>query len=147
MFASQPVLHALPVTSHAGRETRMSPTDLMRFEALLDATDSAVASCMEARALAERRMDEPSQEGFECSGVLDATVEAIMAVTGARHPNPQQSLTRAEATKWTIEAITQMRDTAVRDATRHNLAPGVEPAHIAKCMDLISALHERLGGC
>lgn len=145
MFASQSVLHALPVVSHTARETRMSPVDIMRFEAVLDATDSAVAACMEARALAERRLDEPTPDGYEATAALEATLQAISAATDTSCP--LASISKGEIVQWTIKSILSMRETAVRDATRHNLAPGVDPAHIAKCMDLISALHQRLGGC
>ena len=144
MFASQPSLHALPVATHTARETRMSPTDLMRFEDLLDATDSAVASCMEARALAERRLEEIPPEGYEAAATLEATLNAISAATNTQCP--QASAAKGDLVQWTIKSILSMRENAVRDATRHNLAPGVDPAHVAKCMDLISALHERLGG-
>jgi len=143
MFSVQPVLPSLSVAAHTTRETRMSPVDLMRFETLLDATDSAVSACMEARALAERRLDEPTPDGYEATAALEATLQAISAATGARCP--QASINKGELVQWTIKSILSMRETAVRDATRHNLAPGVDPKHVAKCMDLISALHERLG--
>lgn len=146
MFGHQTVLHTLAPASHVGREKRLSAADLLRFEDVLEATDTAVATCMAARARAESNLDEVRDGGSESTEVLNATLEAIVACTGARQPVSEGALTRAEAVEWTIQAITKMRDNAVHDATAHNLAPGIRPDHLANCMHLIVALQAQLGG-
>lgn len=136
--ARGPDLHALPVAIHGPRTTRLSDAELLRFEAVLETADEAVEAYVEART--PQRL--PASDS-EAVALLRALVDVVVATTGVSPPSAMDN--RRELVRWAMDSIVDARTHAVHQATRKNLAPGMDPQHLATCMDLVAKLNGVIG--
>ena len=133
-------LCALPVAVHSASHARCSPTELARFEEVVNATDAAVASSMHARRAASAATG--TQTEGEAVAALSAVLGAIGAITNAGVV-PPTTQTKRELVRWTLTTIKEWRDTSVQFQ-----APGPDPGITdpAACMELVHRLNAHLGG-
>jgi hypothetical protein len=132
-------LHALPVAVHSASRVRQGAADLARFEAVVDATDAAVASSKRARRAALAAADTRT-EG-ETTDALSAVLAAIAAVTNAATVPPATG-TKRELVRWTLTTIKDWRE--VSERTHPSAAPpGMDPG---ACMELVARLNGILSG-
>lgn len=140
MVTGPATLRALPVAVHSASRARRSPTELARFEEVVDATDAAVASSMHARRAASAATG--TQTEGEAAAALGAVLAAIGAITNASVV-PSATETKRELVQWTLTTIKEWRD-----ASAQFRVPGPDPgiADPAACMELVHRLNARLGG-
>lgn len=133
-------MQALPVAIHGTKRARLTDAERVQFDAILGTADDAVAACMNARRSPSALVAVSSSEA---GGVLDALIKTVCAMTGAAMPETLDS--KRDAVRWVSEAIKNRVDGAVYSATKQNLAPGMDPRHVATCMDLMENLNTLLG--
>jgi hypothetical protein len=82
--------------------------------------------------------------GDLATGVLQAVVQAVAALTDATPPVSLQS--KHSAVAWINSALPDMRNRAVDKAVTNNFTHGMDPQSIATCMELVSNLNSVIGG-
>lgn len=136
------VLHTLPYAVHGQRAARMSDSELVQFEAVLDAANDAVIACEAARR--EAASARTLAEAGLAEDALSAIVRAVSALTDA--PPPEDTMDKAQLVRWAVQSIVTMKDSAVRTATQTRAVPGMDPQAVGACLELISTLNRKLGG-
>lgn len=134
-------MDTLPVVVHSATQPRVDTTNVARFETILDAADAAVAAAIKWRARGAQETQPPDT----AEGNLRVVLAAICATCdGAAAPDTDAS--QRDLLKWTVESITNARDTAVRNATGPGLVRGIAPEKVEACLELIGRLNQAMGG-
>ena len=134
-------MDTLPVVVHSATQHRVDTTNVARFETMLDAADAAVAAATKWRARAAQATQAPDT----AEGNLRVVLAAICATCdGGAAPDADAS--QRDLLKWTVESITNARDTAVRNAAGPGLVRGIAPEKVGTCLELISRLNQAMGG-
>ena len=135
-------LCALPVTAHSQSTGRLTDSELMRFESVIDVADHAVQSSMQSRAAKAQTINSES----DTDEILISLVKLIGAITDVPDPKPSTLKSKRELLSWAHCAI---RDKVARDvhrASQHGAAPGINAATMAKTLELITNLTRLTGG-
>ena len=141
-------LDTLPVAVHnAATQPRLCTNEMARFEAVLDAVDAANDAAMRSRAA----FDRPELTAEDAQTKLQAVLYGVRAVctTCSRwdpEAPPSVDAPLKELVRWTLNAITVSRNGSVREVAERNLAPGMQPEHVAQAMELMRRLNGVLGG-
>jgi len=133
MAGNTTALRTLPLVARNGSGARLTDAEMMRFESILDATDSAVEACMLSRTNVRLPCSDDS-----LVGVTWALVKTVSAMTGTAEPGSIES--KRVVVAWAHAALSAKseRDTmmAMDNHTR------VDP----KIVDLIAQIGQLTGG-
>ena len=102
-----------------------------------------MASCMATRSQYALLQNTKDTDNNTSSAILQSVLETIGVLTGESVPVIN---TRHAAVAWVSQSILAMRNVAVETASQSKLTPGMDPAMVASCMELITQLNTRMGG-
>ena len=143
MSTTSSKMSSLPMVVHTDATGRLSHSELLQFESLLSTADDAMASCMETRSQYALLQNTKDTDNNTSSAILHSVLETIGVLTGESVPVIN---TRHAAVAWVSQSILAMRNVAVETASQSKLTPGMDPAMVASCMELITQLNTRMGG-
>ena len=113
---------------------------LARFESILDAADAALEVAL------ERRGHRSSPPADNAEGNLQLVLATVYATCEGAGPPPQGDASQNELLTWTVQAITNARNNAVRATAAKGSVPGMDPQHVETCMELMQKLNQVMGG-
>ena len=135
-------MDTLPVVVHSATLPRVDAAQVARFETILDAADAAVAAALQWRSRGSD-LDRASTDSAEQS--LRVVLAAICATCDGVAP-PDIGASQRELLKWTVDSITNARDTAVGHVANNGIVRGIPPAHVEVTMELMGRLNQAMGG-
>ena len=138
-MATSSQLSHLPVAVHGQAVSRLSQSELLQFEGMLATADDTLEACMIARSVCRLPASDDT-----ATGVLQAVIDAVCALTNAPPPTSLQS--KHSAVVWINSALLEMRNRAVDKAVTNNFTHGMDPQSITTCMELVSKLNSVIGG-
>lgn len=134
-------MDTLPVVVHSATLPRVDAAQVARFETILDAADAAVAAALQWRSRGSE--EGPAADSAEQS--LRVVLAAICATCDGAAP-PDTGASQRELLKWTVDSITNARDTAVGHVANNGIVRGIPPAHVEVTMELMGRLNQAMGG-